>query len=169
MADSDLIFINGINAASGDYDFPPMSVEDMSKLAQGQTLDEDEIRDLREKHKEKTQAHWAVKEGVDPKDLAQTGWGVIFAFADKDKIPAIKDALKPLLDWRRSQAAKIKENRYKEYSGPAAYRPKETKDAFLSRHGMGPGPADPDKIPYYLLLVGDPEAIPYRVQYQLDV
>lgn len=169
MADDDLIFINGINASSGDYDFPPMSLDDMAKLAQGEALDEADIKELQAKHKEKTTAHWAVKEGVDPKDLAQTGWGVVFAFADKDKTPAIKEALQPLLDWRRSQAAKLKEHRYKEYIGPASFRPKENKNAFLSRHGMGPGPADPDKVPYYLLIVGDPEAIPYKVQYQLDV
>jgi len=167
MADSDLLYVNGINAVSGDYDFPPMTLDDLSKIAQGETLNEEEVRELQQKAKK--EAHWAIKEGLDAGDLAQAGWGVIFAFSDKDKTSAIKDALKPLLDWRRSQAAKLKEHRYKEYTGPAAYRPNETKNAFLSRHGMGPGPADPDKVPYYLLIVGDPEAIPYRVQYQLDV
>src|SRR5262245_41333718 len=164
MANEDLIAINGINAVSGTYDFPPMTVDEMSKLAQGEVLDENDIKELQRKHDQKTQAHWAVKEGVDERDLAQTGWGVIFAFADKDKTPAVKEALKPLLDWRRAQAAKLKDNRYKEFIGPAAYRPNESKNAFLQRHGMGPGPADPDKIPYYLLIVGDPDAIPYRVQ-----
>jgi hypothetical protein len=87
----------------------------------------------------------------------------------------VRDALKPLLDLRKSQAGKLKEHRYKEFTGPDGYRLKggdgqpESKQQFLARHRMGPGLADPDVVPYYLLLVGGPEEIPYAFQYQLDV
>ncbi len=99
---------------------------------------------------------------VDVGDLAQTGWAVVFG---PNLSPEIKAALQPLLDHRRAQAASIEESFYRELE----YRPGETKPDFLQRHEVGPGPADPRKMPYYLLLVGGPEAIPYSFQYQLDV
>jgi hypothetical protein len=165
MADDELLYFNGINGATGDYETMPLTLDKLAQVAKGETLDAQDIQELQAKRAQKTEGHWAVKEGVDPKDIAQTGWGVIFAFADKDKTPAVREALSELLDHRKAQAGQF----YKEYTGPAAYRPKETKNDFLARHGAGPGPADPEKVPYYLLIVGDPEAIPYKVQYQLDV
>jgi hypothetical protein len=107
-----------------------------------------------------------IREGLDPKKVSESGWGVIFSF---DEDPAVIDALRPLLDWRQSQAAAEAERLFKVYTKGEGMRPNDTKNAWLARHGAGPGPADPNIVPYYLLLVGSPEKIPYRFQTQLDV
>ncbi|MBD2454459.1 hypothetical protein H6G80_10245 [Nostoc sp. FACHB-87] len=162
------LYFNGIDAASGSYLLPPLTPEQLAKIAQGESFDPEELIELQQKDQKVKglDPHFAPMEGIDPKNLAETGWGVIFAFnAD----PAIKEALKELLEHRQRQATAKNEHYYKEYIGPKGYRPGESKNQFLSRHGVGPGPADPDKMPYYLLIVGDPETIPYRFQYQLDV
>ena len=162
----DPLFLNGLNGATGEYLLPALTPEELSAVARGEPQDPRQVSELQQWWQRVSQPHFAPVEGADPKDLAQTGWGVVFAHnAD----PEIRNALAPLLEHRRQQAAQGNERFYQEYVGPRAYRPGETKQQFLARHGAGPGPADPTKVPYYLLLVGDPEAIPYRFQYQLDV
>jgi hypothetical protein len=104
--------------------------------------------------------------GIDPQSLAAAGWGVVFA---RGADPALRKALEPLLALRRAQAGRECPERYREYVGENGYRPEESSGAFMSRHGVGPGPVNPDKAPYYLLLVGGPDQIPYHVQYELDL
>ena len=98
--------------------------------------------------------------GVDATDLAGAGWGVIFAY---DGEAAVRDALSELLSHRKAQATQKKEFRYKEYSGPDGYRPGESKNKFLARHGAGLGPVVPDNVPYYLLIVGNRR--PFRINF----
>lgn len=106
-----------------------------------------------------------VSKGVNPNNVAEAGWGVIFAAADPN-VPEIQEALKPLLDLRREQAqADGNEHYYQQY----LYHAGESKQDFLVGHGVGTGSANPERLPYYLLIVGDPETIPFEFQYHLDV
>lgn len=156
------LHFNGINGATGEYGLPPMTGEELAGFIKGESAPEN-LAELKFRQQQATQRHYGVKEGVDPKKLDETGWGAILAH---NAAPEIKEALRPLLDLRREQAGE----RFRCYEGGNGYRVgKDNKNSFLARHGAGPGPADPDKVPYYLLIVGGPDVIPYRFQSQLDV
>ena len=171
MIDDTLAF-NGIDGRTGAYLVPSVGVAQLAQIALGRpvpTTERDEV-DLRLS----VDIDYPLKEGEDPDDLSQAGWAVVFPFVRKGseaeaEQAAIREALEPLLALRRSQAARHDDRRYRECVGPDAYRPGETKQQFLTRMGAGPGAVDPSKFPYYVLLVGSPEEIPYRVHYQLDV
>jgi hypothetical protein len=159
---TDFMFLNGIDATTGNYVLPPMKAREIATIVKGERLDPAEVKDLRRR----LQANLpvlGVMEGVDTKKLEETGWGVIFA---KDANPDIQEALKPLLDHRKCQAKQY----YREYTGSTAYRAQESKRDFLTRLKVpSSGRVDPAKMPYYLLIVGGPESIPYSFQYQLDI
>lgn len=161
----DLLYFNGIDAVHGGYLLPAIPPDLFARAVGNQELDPQELAELKYWLFEKKKLDYGLKEG-DSKDLAQAGWGVIFP-AQSD--PAIKPALKELLDWRQEQAGRTQAHFYREFSGDDGYQPGESKLDWLKRHGMGPGPADPHKVPYYLLIVGDPNTIPYRFQTQIDV
>ena len=92
MSTERLVF-NGINGASGDYLLPPMTPQQVSQIARGEPQDPEHLRELKAWFQRTTQATLGPKEGVDPKNLAETGWGVIFAYEDRERVPAIREAL----------------------------------------------------------------------------
>lgn len=169
------LFLNGIDAESGgpiDGDVP-ITTEMIAKVARGQRLTPEDLRDakMRRSLDSQKEAHFGVAEGIDDTNLSETGWSVIFpASLPQKSVDAIKDALKPLLDLRKQQASTIKDTYYKEVIGAElGFQNGESKNDFLKRFKRGPGPADPEKFPYYALIVGSPESIPFTFQYQLDV
>lgn len=115
---------------------------------------------------------YPVKEGVDPTDLAQAGWAVVFpATRDakrKKHFEEIKKALKPLLDLRREQAGG---ELFRIFEGGKGLWPGDRMATFFQRQEpeIRLGAADPVQMPFYVLLVGSPEEIPYKFQFQLDV
>jgi hypothetical protein len=88
------------------------------------------------------------------RDLDERGWGVVFTARSRD---VAGQKLAPLLEHRK-RAAGVK---YLELT----YRGGETARELLARYGSECCPFDP--IPYYLLIVGSPEEIPFSVQYEL--
>lgn len=153
-----LVF-NGINGATGDYGIPPMTADELAAVI----LREPKPGNLGELKQKRAPGAFPIKPPNDPTKLSDAGWAVIFPAQDSD--PAVKDALAELLNLRQAQAGE----RFKIYEGGAGYRPGETKAEFFKRHKIGGGPADPEQMPYYVLIVGSPEQIPYEFQYQLDV
>lgn len=94
---------------------------------------------------------------LDADDLAEVGWGVVFPDGTGS---SVRSALEPLLELRRDQAGEL----FRELQ----LHRNEDVDGFLSRHGTGPGPVDPERVPYYLLLVGGADKIPFEFQWELD-
>jgi hypothetical protein len=140
---------NGIDGSTGSYLTPPLPPADVSALARGESVDPAHLAELRNRHQRDAEATFGPVEGVNPKDLASAGWGVLFAH---DAPQGVKEALQPLLNYRTAQAAREQEHYYKEYAGPTGFRPTDSKRSFLARGGASAGmPADPDKVPYYLL------------------
>ena len=170
--ESEKLYFNGINGRDGEYLADVMDISQAAVWAHGRSSDREHGRELVTRSRQP--APFPLRPDIDPDALARAGWAVVFPSVEEGSAEAIRQreiyqALAPLREHRRGQAGRIHERRYREYIGEQAYHPGETKQKYLARLGAGPGPADPEKVPYYLLLVASPEEIPYRIQYQLDV
>src|SRR6185295_10626431 len=98
------VLLNGLNGATGRYLLPPLSRKKLGHVAA--KLDPDgELRQLITDWSEGKAVHDPFRapssDVQDPTDLAETGWGVIFA---EGTPPGVRRALEPLLTLREEQA-----------------------------------------------------------------
>lgn len=98
-------------------------------------------------------------------NLDEVGWGVIFP---QDAPKERKEALKELLELRREQAGRNREDFFHIFDETNGYRAGESALDFLRRNNALGGQTNPENVPYYLLLAGGPEEIPFDFQYGLD-
>jgi hypothetical protein len=152
------LFFNGLDGSTGRYLLPPMTSREVVTLGRSAGR-EDSLAVIRK-------GGDAGRDPVfdcDPRNLAEMGWGVVFAPGTPEKV---RQALSPLLAHRREQAGGCRASYYRE----CEYVAGEGVAQFLARQGAKFGGCpDADRFPYYLLLVGDPEAIPFSFQTELDV
>ncbi|WP_371679698.1 hypothetical protein [Streptomyces sp. NBC_01276] len=157
-ADEQQAVFNGVDADTGEYLFAPAPLASLAGQIRGAGQPErGHLRELRNRL-ERDEPHLGVMYGWEPEDLASVGWALVTA---EETDPEVLAALEPLRRLRQQQAGDL----YRELTVKAG----ETDEEFRSRHHLAPGPVDPRSMPYYLLLVGSPEQIPFSFQYQLDV
>ena len=159
--DTEMLIVNGIDGATGAYLVPPMALSSLCERIQGDSVLRPGIRGrIRRLLAQFTEAHLGLPATVDPTDYRQAGWGVVYHNATPD---AVKRAVQPLLEHRRRQVQNDELVRELEY------RDGESWSLWLSRNGAGPGSVRPKKVPYYLLVVGPPDRIPFVFTSQLGM
>src|SRR5512141_3134883 len=100
MADDTNIYINGIDGDTGQYLIPPMNIKDIAAAALGEPANPGKSNWLAAIwHKIRT-PFMGLPLGVDPSDVTQAGWGIVFL---KDEDPAVKTALQALIEHRKKQ------------------------------------------------------------------
>lgn len=151
------LHFNGLDGSTGLPLIPAMTPSQLLEWIQGDDEHEeeavkDELRTVREKRLEaRERGTLGVVSNVDPLDVEQAGWGVIY---HPETRMGVRDKLAPLVDARKGRTL--------------TYQPGESSRKFRARHKQGPGAVDPKNLPYYLLIVASPDQIPFRFQYGLD-
>ena len=113
--DQDELSSNGIDAVDGGYLGPTWTPGDVAKFALGEQWDERRLNALRDRDFRQTEA-FSVRQRGAADDLSYAGWGLVFGPSGAD--PRILEALKPLIELRRSQANR----RFRECVGKYAYQ-----------------------------------------------
>lgn len=106
-----------------------------------------------------------LMDGLDATDLTQTGWAVLFA---SDADPKIKEQLQPLLDWRQKQVQEP--NLFQVFEGARGVKPGQSAASWAQSRGVPIAEVEPQRgVPYYLLIAGSLDRIPYEFQALLDI
>jgi hypothetical protein len=162
MSDSadELIYANGIDATTGGYLLPAMTPAEIAAAARDEPTEPNRLDALTKVTDARSTDHLGLPFDVDPLDITQAGWGLVFHV---DENPDVKEALKVLLARRTEQvtdAARLK---------VLEYRTGESRQRWLARHGVAAGNIDPTRVPFYLLIVGCPSKIPFGFCRELAV
>jgi hypothetical protein len=150
--DPNLVYVNGIDFNTGTYAVKPRSIGDIAK----QIADRPGVGTFEKTRGEKPRA-FALPFGRTDK-LEDAGWGIIFPADTPDPI---RKALAPLIEFRGKRAGK----RLKVLDHNKGEQLRE----WYVRQGITPGNLNPGKVPFYLLLIGPPDQIPFEFQYLLGI
>jgi hypothetical protein len=159
VSNDNRIYLNGVDGETGQYLVPPFEPAQAAALARDNPTGEGLSRWLKRVARAVRERYLGLPIDVDARDVAQAGWAIVF---HTDEPAPVREALEPLVDLRRTQVGDAR-------TKVLEYRAGEQWRDWLARHGVSAGTIDPTKVPYYVLLVGEPSRIPYSFQFLLDI
>ncbi len=154
------LLVNGLDPESGRLVVPPMSIEEAAAAARGRPQEAKLVGFLSRMFSRFAKPHLGLGLSVDATDVSQAGWGVVF-HPDEDE--AVLKALQPLIEHRRRQIGDDRLARV------LTVQPGEGHDQFLARFNVRVGSVEPSRVPFYLLIVGSPQRIPFSFGHLLDI
>ncbi len=158
MSNADrLIHYTGIDALSGRYLNEPVAADAIVERARAEygALTSDERDALKSAAEQKDGRHLGF--GVNLEDMRKARWGVLLG---KGEDPAVRAAIERLAAHREKQLG----------AEPKIFEVTDATTAaeFLADQDVMAGQGEPKKVPYYLLIAGDPARVPFRLQFELD-
>jgi hypothetical protein len=160
MLHESLVYANGVDATTGRYLIGPQTTEQVASFARLESPDHERVAAFQKTKHALELRHLGLPFDVDPMNTSQAGWGIVFHAQEE---LGIRAALGALVAHRSAQV--IDGARLKSLE----WRPGESRQRWLARHGVAAGNIDPTRVPYYLLIVGCPSKIPFGFCRELAV
>lgn len=162
----ELLRFNGIDGRHGTPAVEPLTRTELAARIRLLSPQGCRLGELRSALRGAREPQLETRDGFDELDLAQAGWGLVLP---EHGDPEVERQMAPLIERRRRQAGRISRCRFKIYRGANGYQEGLGPSDFRELRGGTLGAVDPDRMPYYLLLAGGPEEIPFHFQFGLDV
>lgn len=153
-----LIYLNGIDPQTGTYAIRPVSIDKLAKKVQQRPGTDAVVEVHRGMQRGEKPRSFAAPFGKDLTNLHDVGWAIVFP---EHPQRGVRDALAPLIEQRHKQAGDLLKI--------LDYKKGEQVRDWYGRHKISAGNFEAAKVPYYLLLVGPPTAIPFEFQYLLGI
>jgi Peptidase family C25 len=153
------VYANGVSGLTGEYLLEPLDPAELAARAKERPANAEAAALLQHLHESREGRFFGLPFHVHAESVREAGWAIVFSSEEPDEVRA---ALCDLIEHRSRQLGE-------ENVKILDYLPDETWPAWLARHRTAPGSVDPQKVPYYVLLVGPPGRIPFSFQYLLDV
>jgi hypothetical protein len=164
-AHADTLYVNGIDGTTGRYLVEPLSLPRLMQVLRDRQVPDparspERVAYLKIAASRLRQPHFGLPLDRRPEAVNEAGWAIVF---HDDEAPAVRKAMEPLIERRRRQIGDDTICKVLDYHEGEGW------SEWLARHGVAAGSVEPDRVPFYLLLVGSPARIPFAFSQQLDI